>query len=122
MFHIFHGAYQQVMSNPYQAQMPCQKVKPKVAKNKVATVIRIQSRRTKPVEPQALHKVLSIAATHTIVETVISDDEVVQDSCELAQDLIAAENLLHAYDAERDHFTQVTELLAALEATKKPYS
>jgi hypothetical protein len=116
MFHIFSGAYQQIMLNPYQPKMPCQK--PKVVK-----VIRIKARRPVPVEQQALHKILSVATASPAPEPEINPEELpVPDAKELTQDLIAAENLLHVYDAEPDTFSNVTDLLAMLEVNKKPHS
>lgn len=117
MFQIFHGAYQHVLLNPYQAKLPCQKPK------KAVKVVHIKARRPARVEPQALHKVLSVADAQPVVEPVIDPEELpVPDAKELTQDLIAAENLLHVYDAEPDDFTQVSELLAALEPNKKPHA
>lgn len=113
MFHIFQGAYQQLMRNPYQAKMHCQK--PKAVK-----VVRIKRPRHQLTEQHALHKVLSVAASHQMPEPEVhAEDLPVPDAKELTQDLIAAENLLHVYDTALDDFSQVPDLLAALEINKK---
>ena len=117
MFQIFQGSHQPIMLNPYQVQWSCQTFKPKPVR-----VIKIKAHRPHPTEKQAVQHVLSVEAKATAPSTELDldqEDIFLLDPKEFTQDLIAAENLIHIYDDQRDDFSQVTKILRKVSKRKK---
>lgn len=128
MYRPFYGGSQHALQNPYQTKLSCQfrvpdshtKAKPR-QRHKV-----IHLKAPKPKvnnrEPN-LHRVLVVASHKKTPVIEVNTQELPQpDASELTQDLIAAENLPHVYAAEAEHFPEVSDLLASLESSKKPYT
>ena len=128
MYRPFYDGPQYVLQNPNQSKLPCQfrvpdshsKVKPR-QRNKVIHLKALKPK-VSSCEPN-LHRVLVSASRKKTPVVEINPQELPQpDASELTQDLIAAENLLHVYAAEAEHFPEVSDLLANLESSKKPYT